>query len=81
MPGFARNSDLSLPPKVAATGFEPPADSSGKTPILGQGGAECGALGERKAPIGPELAAVVDAWPMLPTDTKLTILVLIGAAK
>ena len=38
----------------------------GKKGVSDQSGAECGALGAREAPLDPELAAVVDAWPALP---------------
>ena len=46
-------------------GFEPPTKNTRETAILDRGGAECGALGAREAPIDPELAVVFDAWPVV----------------
>lgn len=46
-----------------------------------QSGAENGALGAQDTWVAPELAAVVDAWPALPTAIKAAILVMLPAAK
>jgi hypothetical protein len=48
---------------------------------LDQSGAECGALGAREAPIDADLAAVVDAWPELPSAIKAGILAMVRAAE
>jgi len=45
----------------------------------GQSGAESGALGAREAPVDPDLAAVVDAWPTLPAAIKAGILAMVRA--
>jgi hypothetical protein len=55
--------------------------NTGKTGIPPQSGAESGAPGARKAPLDPELAAVVDAWPALPEAIKAGILAMIGSCK
>jgi hypothetical protein len=47
---------------------------------LDQSGAECGALGAQNAPLDPDLAAVVDAWPALPAAIKAGILAMVQAA-
>ena len=44
-----------------------------------ESGAEYGALGAEKAQFDPDLAAVVDAWPMLPAAIKVGILATIQA--
>lgn len=49
--------------------------------ISDQSGAECGALGAREAPLDPELAAVVDAWPVLSAAMKAAILAMVKAAR
>jgi hypothetical protein len=60
------------------TGFEPPADSTGKQGTPPQSGAESGALtGETPA----DLAEVVRAWPRLPTDVQANILAMVRAVK
>jgi len=46
-----------------------------------ESGAECGAVAARKAPLDPDLAAVVDAWPALPAAIKAGILAMISATK
>jgi hypothetical protein len=48
---------------------------------LDQSGAECGALGAQNAPLAPDLAAVVDAWPKLPDAIKAGILAMVLAAR
>ncbi|MCC7085296.1 MAG: hypothetical protein IT427_09845 [Pirellulales bacterium] len=65
---------------MGGTGLEHPAFSSGKTPFLGQSGAECGALGAQNAPLDPELAAVVDAWPTLTAEAKAAVMGIIDGA-
>jgi hypothetical protein len=72
---------LALPPEVAGTGFEHPAKSSGNDGGGGQSGAECGALGAQNAPLDPDLAAVVDAWPKLPGAIKAGILAMVTAGR
>ena len=56
-------------------------ENTGKTGVSDQSGAECGALAAREAPLDPELAAVVDAWPALPAAIKAGILATIRAAQ
>lgn len=62
-------------------GIRTPRKNAGKTQVTNQSGAESGALGAREAPIDPELAAVVEAWPALPDAIKAGILAMIRAAK
>jgi len=66
---------------VEAAGIEPASKSSGNLGGGEQSGAECGALGARIAPIDPELAAVVDAWPGLPGAIRAAILAMIRAGQ
>jgi hypothetical protein len=80
--GFdADRRSMSEPVKVEAAGIEPGQKSSGNRGVGNQSGAECGALGARDAPLDPDLAAVVDAWPALPAAIKAGILAMIRAAK
>jgi hypothetical protein len=65
---------------VAGIGFEPTQDSSGKSTIAEQFGAESGAVDARNGPIDPDLAAVVEAWAGLPTAIKAGILAMVRAA-
>ncbi|MCC7085281.1 MAG: hypothetical protein IT427_09770 [Pirellulales bacterium] len=65
---------------MGGTGLEHPAFSSGKTPFLGQSGAECGALGAQNDLIDPELAALVYAWPNLSVEAKAVVVGIIGGA-
>jgi hypothetical protein len=44
-------------------------------------GAESGALRVPNAPLDPELAAVINAWPALPEAIKDCILAILRAAK
>ena len=44
------------------------------------GGAESGALPADSAPIDPDLAALIDAWPTLPEAIRQSILVFARAA-
>ena len=62
-------------------GIRTPLENTGKTGVSDQSGAECGALAAREAPLDPELAAVVDAWPALPAGLRAGILAMIDAAK
>lgn len=66
---------------MEAAGIEHGPKSSGNQGVGNQSGAESGALGAREAPIDPELAAVVDAWPALPAAIKAGILAMVRAAK
>ena len=66
---------------MGATGFEHPAENSGKTRVLAHSGAESGALSVRDG-VGlssddPDLRAVVEAWPNLPDTVKAGILAMI----
>ena len=63
------------------TGLEPPPKNTGKTAILGCGGAESGALGVRQAHVDTELSTLIDAWPELSEAIKAGILALIRVAK
>lgn len=65
---------------MAAQGLEHPSNSSQKTGVGDESGAECGVLGVGGAPIDPDLAAVADAWTGLPTPIKAAILAMVRAA-
>ncbi|MCK6454939.1 MAG: hypothetical protein L6Q92_00205 [Phycisphaerae bacterium] len=67
--------------RLEAAGIEPIPDSLGNQGGDNQSGAECGARGARNAPLDPELAAVVDAWPTLAGPIRAGILAMIHAAK
>ena len=54
--------------------------SPGNNAIQGQGGAECGALGAQSALMGPDLRAVIDAWPRLSADARHRVLSLVTGA-
>lgn len=56
------------------------AQNAGNSIASDQSGAQSGALSAREAPLDPELAAVVDAWPALPAAIKAGILAMIRAA-
>ena len=66
---------------VPPDGAEHGQKSSGNQGVGNQSGAESGALGAENAPIDPELAAVVDAWPALPEAIKAGILAMVTAAR
>ena len=54
-------------------------ENTGKTGVFDQSDVERSALAAREAPLDPELAAVVDAWPALPAAIKAGILATIRA--
>ena len=62
---------------VGLRGLELPHENTGKTGVSDQSGTESGALGAQEAPLDPELAAVVDAWPALPEAIKAGILAMV----
>ncbi len=66
---------------VGGTRLEVPPKNTGNDGGGGQSGAESGALGAGEAPIGPDLAVVVDAWPKLPDAIKAGILAIVTAAR
>jgi hypothetical protein len=65
---------------MAAQGLEHPANSSQKTGVGDESGAECGALGAREASIDPDLVVVADAWKAMPGAIKAAILAMVRAA-
>lgn len=44
-------------------------------------GAKSGALGAPEAPIDPDLAMIIEAWPTLPESIKAGIVAMIRAAE
>jgi len=64
---------------MAAQGLEHPSNSSQKTGVGDESGAECGALGARETSIDPDLV-VADAWKALPGAIKAAILAMVRAA-
>jgi hypothetical protein len=77
---------------VAEQGFEHLANSSGKSRVGAQGGAESGAVGAANppdaahdkaagaGPTDPTLARLIAAWPILPADVKAGIGAMVEAA-
>ncbi|MCC7086404.1 MAG: hypothetical protein IT427_15495 [Pirellulales bacterium] len=63
---------------MEAAGIELGPQSSGNNGVGNQSGAKSGALGAQKAPLDPDLAAVVDAWPDLPAEVKEAVMGIIG---
>ena len=57
-----------------------PRDNSGIASKANQGGAESGAVDTEKAPIDPDLARLIDAWPTLPKVIKAGIVALVNTA-
>jgi hypothetical protein len=66
--------------KMAGTGFEPLADSTGKTSYPPLDGAESGAL-RAQAQIDAGLVAVIEAWPSLPEGIKAGILAIVRTSQ
>jgi hypothetical protein len=85
LPAIPRaKSDASLlPPKPRqwAMRDEQLAESSGNIADSETGGAKSGALSADLAPIDPDLAVVVDAWPTLPADVRCRIVAIIRASQ
>jgi hypothetical protein len=48
-------------------------ENAGKTGVPQESGTESGTVGAQLAPIDPDLAAVVNAWPTLPETTRRQI--------
>ena len=68
-----------LPESLAeGTGLEHTAYSSENPGVAPQGGAKSGALSGDSAPIDPDLAAVVAAWPTLPKATRRRVVEIVG---
>ncbi|HUT57138.1 MAG TPA: hypothetical protein VNA25_04610 [Phycisphaerae bacterium] len=67
------------------TGLEPGSVSSCKSSALGipvrERGAESGADSAETAPVHPDLAKVIEAWPTLPEAVRAGILAMVEAAK
>lgn len=73
---------------MGVTGLERPPQSSGNTAILTTGGTESGTLGAGNDPnanqqamsLDRDLAAIIEAWPMLPPAIRVEILAMVKAA-
>ena len=61
-------------------GLEPPQETSGIKRVGSESGAECGALGAHSAPADADLAAVIAAWPGLPTGVRQRIVGMVQGA-
>jgi hypothetical protein len=72
----ARNGKTQAP----RLGLEHSANSSKKTPVATESGAESGALGAQESPIDPRLEVLVEAWPSLPEAIKVDILAMMQLA-
>ena len=62
---------------VPPRGVEQIANSSGNQGVALPSGAESGAVGGDSAPIDPDLAAVVAAWPGLPEAVRRKVVALV----
>ena len=65
---------------MGGTGREPPVKLSEKTPIASTGGAESGALQDETEAVDPDLAAIAEAWPMLPEAIRAGIMAMVRTA-
>ncbi len=54
-------------------------ENTGKTGVPQESGAESGASSGDSAPIDPDLAAVVSAWPTLPYAIRAAVLAIVRA--
>lgn len=54
-------------------GFDGTPVLPGEIRISEKGGAESGAVSSKTAPIDPDLARIIDAWPTLPETTRVAI--------
>jgi hypothetical protein len=61
-------------------GLEPAANSPENSTNPAPGGAKSGAQASEKHVIDPALAALIDAWPMLPEAIRAGILAMVRAA-
>lgn len=65
--------------KVAEAGLETLQDSSGKTTLLNQGGAESGAVDAQNGQVDADLSTWIDACPITLSDAdKASILAIIN---
>jgi branched-subunit amino acid aminotransferase/4-amino-4-deoxychorismate lyase len=80
--GTSHQGESLSPASEEATrqGLEHTANSSGNHGVALQGGAKSGALSGDSAPIDPDLAAVVAAWPTLPEATRQSIVAAVKVA-
>ncbi len=77
LPGYAAQCDATRSERVAATGFEHIAKTSGKTAKLESRDAKCDA----RLSDDQNLAVVVDAWPNLTAIDRRAILKIVAHAK
>lgn len=75
-PGLLTIAAKSGTGRVGDTGFEPPANSSGKTELGDVGGA----VSAENGPLEPDLATIIEAWPRLPESIKADISAMVGGA-
>jgi len=72
-PSGLRMTETHLRNRMAGTGFELPAKTSGKPHSPVESSAESGAVGAHLVPIDADLRAIIDAWPTLSESTKAEI--------
>ncbi|MDZ4781549.1 MAG: hypothetical protein SGJ19_14965 [Planctomycetia bacterium] len=80
LPGFATSCDVLQSCSIPPAGVEHSPDSSQKTGIRVESGAESGALEARQSTIDHNLATVVEAWPRLPEAIKAGIVAMVRSA-
>ena len=67
--------------RVPPEGLEQSADSLRRVQVSETAGAKSGAVDRENAPIDPELAQVIEAWPTLPPAIREAILAMLRAAE
>ncbi len=63
------------------TGLEHTANSTQKTALSEIGAAKSGAVDARNGPIDPDLALVINAWPMLSEASKVEVIAIVKAVE
>ncbi len=58
-------------------GSEHPQETSGKTGVAPEGGANSGALGAQSASIDADLQVVIQRWPKLPEGVRRQVIELV----
>jgi hypothetical protein len=76
----ATRCELMRNEKVTRVGLEQPLDSSGNHSVFNTGGANSGAFSVGTSPLDPDLARILDAWPILSPPIRAAMLALTSTA-
>ena len=79
--GFAAGCEVVQSGRVEDRGLEPGAFPRGNRPVSGQEESESGSVVAADVTLEAELASVIDAWHMLPPDTRTANLTIVEAAQ